>query len=94
MLEQAIENAGKRGLDMATTTTRFQGLTFNILVEEFHDKGADGRLIGYLASIYTQDKATAECHLIRRSRLPGAASEMKRQIERDGIRAFRRLRGI
>ncbi|MBN9054318.1 MAG: hypothetical protein J0H80_11225 [Rhizobiales bacterium] len=79
---------------MATTTTRFQGLTFNILVEEFHDKDADGRLIGYLASIYTQDKGTAVRHLIRRSRLPGAASDMKREIEREGIQAFRRLRGI
>lgn len=78
---------------MTITTTRFQGLTFSIVVEEFHDKGADGCLIGYLASIYTQDKATAVRHLVRRSRLPGAASDMKRQIEREGIQAFRRLRG-
>ncbi|MGO6935872.1 hypothetical protein ACCS97_29530 [Rhizobium ruizarguesonis] len=79
---------------MTTTKTRFQGLTFNILVEEFHDKSADGRLIGYLASIYTQDKVSAERRLIRRSRLPGAATEMKLAIEREGIQAFRRLRGI
>lgn len=78
---------------MTITTTQFRGLTFTILVEEFHDRSPDGKLIGYLASIYTQDKATAMRRLIRRSRLPGAASEMKRQIERDGIRAFRRLRG-
>ncbi|MBB3965745.1 hypothetical protein [Rhizobium metallidurans] len=78
---------------MATTITQFQGLTFSILVEEFHDKGTDGRLNCYLASIYTQDKATAVRHLVRRSRLPGAASAMKREIEREGIKAFHRLRG-
>ncbi|RYG91066.1 MAG: hypothetical protein EON58_18975 [Alphaproteobacteria bacterium] len=76
---------------MAITTTTFKGLTFNILVEEFNDRDALGRLNGYLASIYRQDRDTSARHLIRKSRLPGAADVMKREIQRDGIRAFRRL---
>lgn len=76
---------------MAITTTTFRGTVFNILVEEFHDQDAGGRLNGYLASIYKEDRITSARHLIRKSRLPGAADIMKREIQRDGISAFRRL---
>ncbi|MBY5826312.1 MULTISPECIES: hypothetical protein [Rhizobium] len=76
---------------MTISTTTFEGLTFNVLVEEFHDQDASGRLNGYLASVYKQDKHTSVRHLIRKSRLPGAADDMKREIQRDGIQAFRRL---
>ncbi|MQX78121.1 hypothetical protein [Sinorhizobium medicae] len=76
---------------MAITTTTFRGLAFNILVEEFNDRDAVGHLNGYLASIYRQDTETSACHLIRRSRLPGAAEIMRQEIQHDGIRAFRRL---
>jgi hypothetical protein len=74
---------------MTITTTTFRGLTFNVLVEEFHDQGSGGRLNGYLATIYREDRGGR--HLIRKSRLPGAADDMKREIQRDGIQVFRRL---
>ena len=76
---------------MAITTTTFRGLAFNVLVEEFHDRDTSGRLNGYLASIYREDRNTSARHLIRKSRLPGAADIMRQEIERDGIRAIRRL---
>ena len=79
---------------MAITTTAFKGLTFNVLIEEFDDRDSNGHLNGYLASIYKQEKGTSTRHLVRRSRLPGAAAAMKREIERDGIQAFRRLAHI
>jgi hypothetical protein len=74
---------------MAVRTTVFKALTFSILVEEFHDRDAAGHLIGYFASIYVE--TTSKRHLVRRSRLPGAAENLRREIERDGLRAFRRL---
>ncbi len=57
---------------MAMRSTIFKGLTYNIRVEEFHDQDAAGHLNGYVASIYVETASTR--HLIRRSRLPGAAA--------------------
>lgn len=79
---------------MAITTTTIRGLTFNLLIEEFLDRDAGGQLNGYLASVYKVEKETSARHLIRRSRLPGAAEAMKREIQRDGIQAFRRFAHI
>ncbi|MQB34726.1 hypothetical protein [Rhizobium rhizogenes] len=76
---------------MAITTTLIPGLTFNLLIEEVNERAPCGGLICYLASIYRVEKATSVRHLVRRSRLPGAADDMKRAIQRDGIQAFRRL---
>lgn len=76
---------------MAITTTVFKGLKFNIVVEEFHEMDARGHLLGYLASTYKQDKVTSVQHLLHRSRLPGAAEAMKREIQRDGLQSFRRF---
>ncbi|MBW0369986.1 hypothetical protein [Ensifer adhaerens] len=77
---------------MAVRTTVFKALTFSILVEEFHDRDAAGHLNAYLASIYVETAAGR--HLVRRSRLPGAAESLRQEVERDGIRAFRRLASI
>lgn len=77
---------------MAVRTTIFKTLTFSILVEEFHDQDAAGHLIGYVASIYVE--TTSKRHLVRRSRLPDAAENLRREIERDDLQAFRRLASI
>lgn len=74
---------------MAIKTTVFKALTFSILVEEFHDKDGAGNLNGYFASIYVETPSTRR--LVRRSRIPGAAENLLREIERDGIQVFRRL---
>ena len=72
--------------------TKIRGLTVNIIVEEVHHQHATGGLICYFASIYIQPHGSAEKRLVRRSRLPGAASELKKEIQRDGLRAFDRLK--
>lgn len=77
---------------MRQTVTRIRGLTVNVIIEEVQHQHATGGLICYIASIYIQPHGSAEMRLVRRSRLPGAAAELKKEIQRDGLRAFGRLR--
>ena len=76
---------------MQVSTTIIPGLTFSVEVEEVNHRDQFGGLICYLASLYRFDPKTSIRHLVRRSRIPGAADEMKREFQRDGIQAFRRL---
>jgi hypothetical protein len=76
---------------MAVKTTLIPGLTFNLLIEEVNERAPCGSLLCYVASIYRIEKTTSVRRLIGKSRLPGAAEEMKREIQRDGIQAFRRF---
>jgi len=73
---------------MRQTVTRIRGLTVNITVEEVHHTDAHGGLLCYIASIYIQKHGSSEKKLVRKSRLPGTAAELEREIRRDGIRAF------
>jgi len=77
---------------MRQTITKIRGLTVNVIIEEIHHQHDRGGLICYIASIYVQSHGSAEKRLVRRSRLPGAAAELKREIQRDGLRAFDRIR--
>lgn len=77
---------------MRHTVTRIRGMTVNIIIEEVHHQHATGGLICYIASIYIQSHGSMEKRLVRRSRLPGAAAELKKEIQRDGLRAFDRLK--
>jgi hypothetical protein len=79
---------------MQVNTTTIPGLTFAIQIEEVNHRDSLGRLICYLASLYRLDPKTSARHLVRRSRIPGAADDMKREFQRDGIQAFRRLEAI
>lgn len=76
---------------MQVNTTTIPGLTFAIQIEEVNYRDSLGRLICYLASLYRLDPKTQARHLVRRSRIPGAAAAMKHEFQRDGIQAFRRL---
>ncbi len=76
---------------MTVKTTIIRGLAVDILIEEFDDRDARGQLNGYVATIYRLDKKASSRTLIRRSRLPGAASEIEREIRADGLQTFRRL---
>ncbi|MDH2092439.1 hypothetical protein N5K21_27350 [Rhizobium pusense] len=75
-------------------TTLIKGLSFNILIEEVHDQDGKGGLLCYVASIYLQERGSAEKKLIRRSRLPGAANELRKEIRRNGIRVFDRFKDL
>jgi len=77
---------------MRQTVTRIRGLTVNIIIEEVHHQHATGGLICYIASIYIQPHGSTEKRLLRRSRLPGAADALRKEIQKDGLRAFDRLK--
>ncbi|MEW9616565.1 hypothetical protein AB3G45_22410 [Shinella sp. S4-D37] len=76
---------------MVIKRTTIKGLAFDLLIEEVNERTSAGGLICYMASVYRVEKGTGAKQLIRRSRLPGAADEMRRQYERDGLQALRRL---
>lgn len=76
---------------MEIKRTTIPGLTFSVVVEEVNDRDALGRLICYVAYLYRLDPKTQVRHLVRRSRIPGAADDMRQEFKRDGIQAFRRL---
>lgn len=80
-----------KGAPMQVTTTTIPGLAFSIQVEEVNHRDSFGRLICYIALLYKVDPKTRARLLVRRSRIPGAADDMKREFQRDGIQAFRRL---
>lgn len=77
---------------MKRTITRIRGLTVNIIIEEVHHSEPHGGLICYVAAIYIQAHGSKEKQLVRKSRLLGAAQELKREIQRDGLRAFDRIK--
>jgi hypothetical protein len=76
---------------MQVFTTTIPGLTFSVQVEEINHRDQFGGLICYLASLYRLDPKTSSRHLVRRSRIPGAAADMRREFRQGGIQAFRRL---
>lgn len=79
---------------MTTKITTIPGLTFDLIVEEVNVRSLSGGLICYFATIYRKDKGSSFRHLIKRSRLPGAAADMAKEIQQDGIRAFRRFQHV
>ncbi|WP_065092284.1 MULTISPECIES: hypothetical protein [unclassified Rhizobium] len=76
---------------MEIKRTTIPGLTFAVEVEEVNHRDHTGGLICYLASLYRLDPKTKARHLVRRSRIPGAADDMRREFRHGGIQAFRRL---
>ncbi len=76
---------------MEIKRTTIPGLTFNVEIEEVNHRDPFGGLICYLATLYRLDQKNMVRRVLRRSRIPGAADEMRREFQRDGIQAFRRL---
>ena len=72
---------------MKTKTTVFRGLAFDIVVEESQSVDAQGAHLWYLAAVYLRDRSGVR-HLVRKSRLPGAADELAALVRRDGLRVF------
>lgn len=77
---------------MKRTITKIRGLTVNIEVVEIDHRDQNGGILCYVAAIYIQAHGSAEKRLVRKSRLPGAAAELKREIQRDGIQTFDRIK--
>ncbi|MDL2399440.1 hypothetical protein [Rhizobium mayense] len=78
---------------MKKTITKIRGLTVNVEVVEVCQTDQNGGVLCYIAAIYVQAHGKAEKTLVRKSRLPGAAAQLRREIERDGIQAFDRITG-
>ncbi|CDZ46958.1 hypothetical protein [Neorhizobium galegae] len=76
---------------MRQTITKIRGLTVNVEVVEVCQQDANGVILWYYAAIYIQSHGSSEKTLVQKSRLPGAAAELKRVIQRDGLRAFDRF---
>lgn len=76
---------------MKQTITKIKGLTVNIEVIEVTQMDATGGTIWYFAAIYVQRHGSEEKTLVRKSRLPGTAAQLKQEIQRDGLRAFDRI---
>lgn len=76
---------------MRQTITRIHGLTVNVEVVEVCQTDQNGGILCYVAAIYIQAHGSARKTLVRKSRLPGAAALLKKEIQKDGLRAFDRL---
>lgn len=77
---------------MRQTITKIRGFTVNVIIKKVHHQHTIGGLICYFASIYIQPHGSEERRLVRRSRLPGAAEELRKEIQKGGLRAFDRLK--
>lgn len=76
---------------MNTTTTLLKGLAFDIEVVEVHQTDSAGCILFYRASVIIRPRHKVAGRLIRRSRIPGAATELARHLHKRGIRALDEL---
>jgi hypothetical protein len=76
---------------MRQTITRIKGLTVNIEVVEVHQQDTHGGTLWHYAAIYVQAHGSEEKKLVRKSRLPGKAAELRKAIQKDGLQAFHKL---
>lgn len=75
---------------METTTTTIRGLAFDVLVTETTQRDGNGVLF-YLATVVIRSRKTGVERIARRSRIPGAARTLARDVQRMGVRALDEL---
>lgn len=63
---------------MRSKSTIIEGSAFRLIVEEVNESDRAGGLLMYVASTYLQVRGSSRLHLVRRSRVPGSASDMER----------------
>lgn len=74
-----LKQKGKQRTDMATRSRTIERFTFRFIVEEVNKTDTAGRILLYVASVYLQVRGSSRMHLIRRSRIPGSASQLERE---------------
>ena len=74
---------------MQQTITKIRGLTVNVEIVEMSQRDKTGGILCYVAAIYVQAHGSAEKQLVRKSRLPGAAAELRNAIQKDSLQTFR-----
>lgn len=72
---------------MKTTTTLIRGLAIDVLViETVHADAVD--TLFYRAEIVVRHRKTGAQHLVQRTRIPGTAQALARDVQRNGLRAL------
>lgn len=72
---------------MKTTTTVIRGLAIDVLVIETVHADAVGTLF-YRAEILVRHRRTGAQHLVQRTRIPGSAQALARDMQKRGLRAL------
>lgn len=65
---------------MASKSKTIERRAFRFIVEEVNELDRHGRRLLYLASVYVQVRGASRMHLVRRSRIPGAAAGLERDV--------------
>lgn len=72
---------------METKKTIVRGLAIDVIVVETIHTDAIGTLF-YIAMIYVRHRRTGAQHLVKRTRIPGSAQALARDVKRRGLRAL------
>lgn len=72
---------------METKKTLVRGLAIDVIVVETMHTDAIGTLF-YVAMIYVRHGRTGAQHLVQRTRIPGTAQALARDVQRRGLRAL------
>lgn len=78
---------------MKTTSRIIPGMAADLIIEEVKAIDPRGGLLWYVATIYVRERGKVERRLVRKSRLPETAAAMGAAIQRNDIRALRRIAG-
>ena len=76
---------------MRQQITKIKGLTVNVEIVEMSQADKNGGILCYVAAVYVQAHGSAEKKLVRKSRLPGTAAELRKALQKDGLQFFRSL---
>ena len=63
---------------MRSRSIVFERPAFRLIVEEVNEVDRSGSILMYVASLYFQFRGSSRLHLVRRSRVPGSATDLER----------------
>jgi len=72
---------------METKKTLVRGLAIDVIVVETMHSDSLGHLF-YVAMIYVRHRRTGAQHLVQRTRIPGSAQALARDMQKRGLRAL------
>lgn len=65
---------------MASKSTIIERPKYRLIIEEVNEEDRDGRRLLYFASVYVQVRGRPGMRLVRRSRVPGSATYLERDV--------------
>ncbi len=72
---------------METKKTLVRGVAIDVIVVETMHTDTIGTLF-YIAMIYVRHRRTGAQHLVQRTRIPGSAQALARDVQKRGLRAL------